>query len=172
MIITADHIRRFPFAAAPHRITDDLQSIIARDMADAARKEGHHSRLPPATLSLQARAVMMRAESDAAVFRAMMKGDRTVSQIITRVGMEKQTAQNALNRLMEDSRVIRTGPTQRGGGFTYAINPSYSPAQGVCDPAQPGNPTGRSSDVTTHAVVAVPLTGPGALNPLPANGGM
>lgn len=48
----------------------------------------------------------------------------------------------------------------------------YSPTQGQCDPAQPGNPTGTRSDVTTHAVVAVTLSGPGALNPLPANGGM
>lgn len=47
-----------------------------------------------------------------------------------------------------------------------------SPATGQCDPAQPGNPTGEDADVTTHTVVAVPLTGPGALNPLPANGGM
>jgi hypothetical protein len=45
---------------------------------------------------------------------------------------------------------------------------SKSPTTGACDPAQPGNPTGTRSDVTT----AAPLTGPGALNPLPANGGM
>lgn len=52
------------------------------------------------------------------------------------------------------------------------VAPLYSPTQGQCDPAQPGNPTGEDADVTTHTVVAVPLTGPGALNPLPANGGM
>ena len=48
---------------------------------------------------------------------------------------------------------------------------TYSPTTGACDPAQPGNPTGEDADVTTHTVVAVPLTGPGAF-PLPANGGM
>ena len=51
--------------------------------------------------------------------------------------------------------------------FPWEIN---SPAQGQCDPAQPGNPTGTRSDASTHAVVAVPLTTPGALNPLPATG--
>jgi hypothetical protein len=46
------------------------------------------------------------------------------------------------------------------------VIPSHSPTQGQCDPAQPGNPTGTRSDVTK------PLTGPGALEPLPATGGM
>lgn len=46
-MIPTDLIRRYPFANAIPHISDTMQAIIARDMADHARREDHHKALPP-----------------------------------------------------------------------------------------------------------------------------
>jgi hypothetical protein len=168
MIITADIILKYPFAVSPRRITDELEILIGLDMAEQARKEGHRKAVPPTLASNASDAADRRAEQEADVFRALMAGDRTAPQIVARTRFERHTVQNALARMRADGRILRGRRDREDMAQEYSINPSYSPTQGQCDPAQPGNPTGTRSDVTT----AAPLTGPGALNPLPANGGM
>jgi transposase len=46
MIITTDHIRRFPFAVNPARITEELEELIAEDMKQATRREGNFPAMP------------------------------------------------------------------------------------------------------------------------------
>ena len=174
MIITADIIRRYPFAVSPCRVTDDQQILIARDMAERAHKEGHRKALPPTTQQKANDIELARFRVEANVFRCLSKyGAQTITAIRSVIGIDRHKIDNALVYMVADGRVKRLNRPTRGGSVpaVFQINPHYSPATGQCDPAQPGNPTGTRSDVTTHAVVAVSLSGPGALNPLPANGG-
>ena len=61
----------------------------------------------------------------------------------------------------------RAAVTLPAGPWEAAIN---LPVLGECGPAQPGYVGGAAHGVT-RAATALPLTRPGALNPLPANGG-
>lgn len=170
MIITADTIRRFPFAVAPHRLTDELQALIAQDMANAAHKEGHRGRLPAVGNNPeQENSLLRQAKIEAQVFRRLMAGDRTIGQVRANTNLDRPPLERAFASMLADGRIVR-GDNLRNNCCTYSINPSYSPTQGQCDPAQPGNPTGERSDVTKKTVVAVSLTAPGALNQPPATG--
>lgn len=64
----------------------------------------------------------------------------------------------------DNGRVNRITLSAEPFSIPAFVAPLYSPTQGQCDPAQPGNPTGERSDVTT----VDPLTTPGALNQPPA----
>ena len=46
LVISPDTIRRFPFAVNPARMTADIEQLIANDMAQRCRDEGHIRRLP------------------------------------------------------------------------------------------------------------------------------
>lgn len=47
MMITREHVRRFPFAVNPSRITAADEAAIAKDMAERCKAEGHMKRTPP-----------------------------------------------------------------------------------------------------------------------------
>jgi hypothetical protein len=171
MIITADNIRSFPFANDITRVPDDIQILIARDMAEQAHKEGHRKRLPTVTSQKAEDIALARAIIEADVWRYLVKfGPGTITAIRNSIKRDRHKIDNALVYMVADGRVKRLNRPTRGGSVpaVFQINPYYSPTQGQCDPAQPGNPTGTRSDVTT----VEPLTGPGALEPLPATGGM
>lgn len=125
MIITADMIRRFPFAVSPHRISDDLQKLIASDMWAQAKREGHQKCLPPSGVFNAAQ--LRRADEEADVFRALMLGDRTCSQIATRCGMEHHTVQNAITRMKSKGIVKPTERARMDFPQQYAINEDYAP---------------------------------------------
>lgn len=168
MIITADTIRRFPFAVAPHRITDDLQALIAQDMAEQAHKEGHRKAVPPTLVDKDAMREGTRRRIRAQVLACLQehgpKHMRGIREIICRDNMG---VTDALAYLEAIGAITSHQRKNRGGGVSRYYRLTHSPIQGACDPAQPGNPTGERSDVTRKTVVAVSLT-PGALNQPPA----
>lgn len=129
MIITADMIRRFPFAVSPHRITPDLQKLIAADMWAHARREGHQKALPPSGVFNAAQ--IRRADEEADVFRALALGDRTCSQIAARCGREHHTVQNALTRMKSKGVVIPTERARADLPQQYALSATYLPAEAI-----------------------------------------
>lgn len=166
MIITADIIRRLPFANLITRITPDMELLIAQDMAAQARREGHRKSLPTVTSQKAEDIALARAIIEADVWRYLVKfGPGTITAIRNTIKRDRHKIDNALVYMVADGRVKRLNRPTRGGSVpaVFDIDPRYSPTQGQCDPAQPGNPTGTRSDVTT----VDPLTTPGALNQPP-----
>lgn len=130
MIITADMIRRFPFAVAPHRVTDDLQILIARDMARQAHAEGHHKRLPPDQTPRAEDVEVSRARVQAQIFRCLAAyGGQTISAIRQATGMDRVKIETALIYMVADGRVNRLERKTRGGSTPgiYEINRSFAP---------------------------------------------
>jgi hypothetical protein len=169
LIITADIIRRFPFGVSPRRTTGDLEILIAQDMAEAARKEGHRKAVPPTIVSKEAQKEATRRKIAVQVIQCIKEhGPKHLRFIRDQIRRDTVNVSDALAHLESIGVLTSQQRKIRGGGISTVYSLTHSPTQGQCDPAQPGNPTGTRSDVTT----AAPLTGPGALNPLPANGGM
>lgn len=125
MIITADHIRRFPFAVAPHRITDDLEALIAEDMAASAKAEGHSKRLPPVPQPFQEDALLRQAECEAAIIRLMMAGFKTIWQFRTQSKWERADLDRAVAAMLADGRILQGKQSRMNSGFLYTINPAY-----------------------------------------------
>jgi hypothetical protein len=173
MIITADIILKYPFAVSPRRITDELEILIGLDMAEQARKEGHRKAVPPTIVSKEAQKEATRRKIAVQVIQCLKEhGPKHLRFIRDQIRRDTVNVSEALAHLEAIGALTSQQRKIRGGGISTVYSLSNSPITGQCDPAQPGNPTGTRSDVTTHAVVAVTLSGPGALNPLPANGGM
>ncbi len=142
MIITADHIRRFPFAVNAARITPELEELIAEDMRKSARREGHFPAMPP--MPNNARDVeVARAKLQAQIWKYLIHGPATKTDVRTGLGgtYESKPVNHELEAMAADGRLLIGG---RGRLTTYAINPRFnqiiphSPTSGDCDPAQPG----------------------------------
>jgi hypothetical protein len=127
MKITADIIRRFPFAVNPARISDRLQREIASDMHRSVTAEGHSKRLPPSVLPNQLDGLQRLAEAEAAVFRRLMAGDRTAWQIVQMTKHSKAEIERALNAMVADGRVIKGDKLRANAGHAYTINSNYMP---------------------------------------------
>lgn len=123
MIITADHIRRFPFAVAPHRITDDLQILIAQDMERSARAEGHHKSLPrnPGDQSEQQ---VAQALMQAKIYRILANGPAAKTHIRDALDAREMGAiKYALEAMLADRRILRFG---LGKNVKFQINPYFN----------------------------------------------
>jgi hypothetical protein len=164
MIITADTIRRFPFANRVTRIAPDMELLIAHDMAERAYREGHRKAIPPTIASKEAQkdATRRRIMSDA-LNCLETHGPKHFNAIRDIVRRDTAGLGDALEQLVMAGVVTSDQRKINGGGIRTVYSIANSPTPGACDPAQPGNPTGTRSDVTT----AAPLTQPGALNQPP-----
>lgn len=132
MIITADLIRKFPFAVAPHRVTDELQVLISRDMAETARAEGHVKRLPP-TFSIKAEDIeLARRKIESSVFRCLAaNGSMTINAIRSYTKLDRHKIDAALAYMVAERTVIRLNRPTRGGSLPaiYDLNPEFKPKE-------------------------------------------
>lgn len=151
LIITADLIRRFPFAVNPARMTASIEGQIAKDMKAAALAEGHRPAYPKPANPAKVDAELHRSKVEAAIFRALMtSGEMTIGALRNATCYSRVAVEFALATMTTQKRLIenQNGRSPRGGtvSMTYRINPRFnqivisnSPAVGDCGPAQPGN---------------------------------
>jgi len=134
MIITADHIRRFPFAVNPERITPELEVLIAEDIKKATRREGNFPAMPKEFYNAE-ESELTNARIQVGITAFLAHGPASKKNI--RYGMGGVHTASRFNRQLElmvaagQLVVVMNGRTE-----TYAL--PHSPLSGDCDPAQPG----------------------------------
>lgn len=121
MIITADTIRRFPFAVAPHRITDDLQILIAQDMAAQSQREGQRPAIPKKIKddTNPRHHAQMRVNQMVLDFLAS-EGSKPISAIRYGIGRDHPTVTAALKRLIRSGDVVMH-KGRRNNSAVYSI---------------------------------------------------
>lgn len=135
LIITDDLIRRFPFAVNPARMTEDLEVLIAYDMAKAARMEGHFPAMPREAKGAQ-ESELTNTRIQVGILAFLSHGPASKKDI--RYGMGGVHDAKRFNRLLD--AMVSSGELEiimNGATTTYAQ--TNSPTSGDCGPAQPGN---------------------------------
>lgn len=145
MIITADLIRRFPFAVNPARMTEELEELIAEDMKQAARREGNFPAMPR-IVNNEADVQLARAKLQAQIWTFLAHGPATKTDVRSGLGGTYQSGpvNRELETMAAEGRLLIGG---RNRHTTYEINPRFnevviphSPTSGDCVPALPGKP--------------------------------
>lgn len=127
MIITADHIRRFPFAVAPHRITDDLQILIAQDMERSARAEGHRKAMPPVN-NYDPREMdeeELYRKREVLILKSVMCGHDTPGHIAWRTNLPRHVSDKIIQGLIARGDLAQGSERRhRAVCVTYTLTPA------------------------------------------------
>lgn len=132
MIITADMIRRAPFANLIKFVGKDIEKLIAADMARQAYLEGHRKILPHTRPQKEEDIILARRVIEADVFRYLVKfGPGSITAIRNSIHRDRHKIDSALAYMVADGRVKRMNRPTRGGNVPaiFAINDAYLPAE-------------------------------------------
>jgi hypothetical protein len=117
LVITPDLIRRFPFAVKASRITADMEALIAKDMADRCRSEGHWP-----TIFVDYACVTFDATREADILKYLEGKERCIKDIARAVKRPAKTVRNAVNELMRSKQLVMRQGAPAGLRF-YSIPP-------------------------------------------------
>lgn len=113
-------------------MTPELEAMVGQHMKAAALAEDHRPAYPKSPNPAVVDVVLARAQTEAAVYRALADDrELTISAIRSVTGKTHHAVNLALMMMVGDGRVIErdNGRHRRGGtiSHTYSLNPAYAP---------------------------------------------
>lgn len=99
--ITPEMMRRLPFNNCIGAMPDDVQAMIAKDMADRCRSEGHWP-----TIFVDYACVTFDATREADILKYLKGKERCIKDIARAVKRPAKTVRNAVNELLRSKQLV------------------------------------------------------------------